>query len=232
MLRHLGYPTRLVAGFYARQQRFDRLAGQTAVLAEDAHVWVEVRVDRNTWLTIEPTPGYQAPREALTWHRWALSLLRGGADGIARRPVQTVLAMALLTALWMTRLWWLDWVACGIWQLAGLGRAERRMRATVRLLEWRCRWCRRSRPANVTLSHWYGELACCLQPDAALAMTRFLRQAERVLYGPAARYASCDEPRLVRQTCQCVARGVTLRALRRADTAAVAARKLAMDASG
>jgi protein-glutamine gamma-glutamyltransferase len=100
MLRHLGYPTRLVAGFYARPQRFDRLAGQTTVLAEDAHVWAEVCIDRNTWLTIEPTPGYQAPREAMTWQplgpdaapqRSRLDGASSRADGaggcLARSPV-------------------------------------------------------------------------------------------------------------------------------------------------
>ena len=57
-LRKLGYPTRLVAGFYARPERFDQRARQTEVLAEDVHMWAEVYVGDHAWVPIEPTPGY------------------------------------------------------------------------------------------------------------------------------------------------------------------------------
>jgi protein-glutamine gamma-glutamyltransferase len=184
MLRHLGYRTRLVAGFYARRERFDRVAGQTTVLPQDAHVWVEVQIDGHTWLTIEPTPGYEPPREVRTWQRWAATTIRSALDWSARHPLRLAFCIVLIITGWRTRLRWLDAVAGAVWRVAGLGRPERRLRATIRLLEWRCRLAGRARPDNVTLSHWYGELAASLPAETAAAVTRFLRQAERALYRP------------------------------------------------
>ncbi len=229
MLRHLGYPTRLVGGFYARRDRFDRVAGQTTVLKEDAHVWVQVSIDDQTWVTIEPTPGYQPPRESLTWSRWAWMVVRGGWDWAAGHPVTVGLAAMLLVSFWMMRLWLLDSAAWLVWQLAGMGRFERQMRATVRLLEWRCRRCGRVRPAGVTISQWYGELAERLPAETASTLTRFLRQAERVLYGPSPAGAAGSHPQMIRQTCQHVARGLTLRAMRQAGVRADRSDRLAAD---
>jgi protein-glutamine gamma-glutamyltransferase len=217
MLRHLGYPTRLVAGFYARRERFDRVAGQTTVLPQDAHVWVEVQIDGHTWLAIEPTPGYEPPREVRTWQRWAAMTIRSAWDWSARHPLRLAFCVVLIAAGWRMRLWWLDAVAGAVWRVAGLGRPERRLRATIRLLEWRCRRAGRARPANVTLSHWYGELAASLPAETAAAVTRFLRQAEPALYRPRTGCAVADDPGALLQACRTVAQGLTLRVLRQTD---------------
>jgi hypothetical protein len=124
--------------------------------------------------------------------------------------LQVALAAGLLAALCWTRLRWLDAAACGVWQLASLGCSQRRLRATIRLLEWRCRRCGRRRPASVTLSQWYGELARCLPPEAATALSRFVPQAERCLYGPQAEDSAAHGRRSIHQVCRCVAREVTL----------------------
>ncbi len=184
MLRQLGYPTRLVAGFYACDRRYDRLAGQTSVLAEDAHVWVEVGVDAATWVAIEPSPGYRPPREALDWHQWVGERVRAVVWAAARRPWRVAGTIGLLLLLWRYRLRWLDAGArCG-WWLSSLWGAERRLWATLRLLEWRCRRSGLARPASVTLSQWYGGLAVALPKDAACAVRNFLAQTERLLYCP------------------------------------------------
>ena len=51
MLRSLGYPARMVNGFYARPERYDERKKHTAVLAKDVHVWCEVCIGADTWLT-------------------------------------------------------------------------------------------------------------------------------------------------------------------------------------
>lgn len=58
MLRSLGYSTRLVSGFYANPERFDVTKGHTPVNSADVHFWCEVYV-AGTWVTLEPTPGYE-----------------------------------------------------------------------------------------------------------------------------------------------------------------------------
>ncbi|GIS60720.1 MAG: hypothetical protein CM1200mP2_29450 [Planctomycetaceae bacterium] len=59
MLRSLGYPARVVSGFYARPDKYDARKKHTVVDASDAHFWCEVFVGGGTWLTVEPSPGYE-----------------------------------------------------------------------------------------------------------------------------------------------------------------------------
>ncbi len=214
MLRQLGYPTRLVAGFYARGERYDRMAGQTSVLAEDAHVWVEVGVDAGTWVTIEPSPGYRAPREALGWRQRVAEWGRAGLRAAAGHPWQILGALCLLIAGWRSRLRWMDAVARGGWWLAGRFGTERRLRATIRLLEWRCRRSGQARPPHVTLSQWYAALAGSLPPETSHAVQCFLRQSERLLYCPRQPPRTPGEASAVALACCEVVRGLNLSCLR------------------
>ena len=87
LLRSLGYPTRLVTGFYAAPEKFDRQSEHTPVTPADFHVWAEVCVGRGTWITIEPSPGYELlrPRQTLLQlGRWAMLAAARGACGISR----------------------------------------------------------------------------------------------------------------------------------------------------
>ena len=59
MLRSLGFSTRLVSGFYADPKRHDPRKQQTAVHSSDVHFWCEVYVGAETWVTLDPTPGYE-----------------------------------------------------------------------------------------------------------------------------------------------------------------------------
>jgi hypothetical protein len=111
-----------------------------------------------------------------------------------------------------TRVRWLDAMAYAIWLLTGRGRSERRLRATVRLLEWRCRRSGWPRPAGTTLSHWYGGIAASLSPEAASAMTGFLGHAERVLYRPCGDHGAAGS---LDQTCHSVVRHMNMRMLRK-----------------
>jgi len=61
LLRSLGYSTRLVSGFYAHPKNYDTHKHHTAVMAADAHFWCEVSIGMDTWITIEPSPGYERP---------------------------------------------------------------------------------------------------------------------------------------------------------------------------
>src|SRR5205085_1957064 len=59
LLRVLGYPTRLVSGFYAAPGRYDPQTGHTPVVQDDLHFWAEVRLPPGDWLVVEPAPGYE-----------------------------------------------------------------------------------------------------------------------------------------------------------------------------
>jgi protein-glutamine gamma-glutamyltransferase len=165
MLRSLGYPTRLVTGFYARPERFDRRAGQTAVLADDVHVWGEVCIDGRTWIPIEADAGLRAaPRVALTWGEWASAAVRGAAAGPSAMPPGWPCCWPLAVVGWFQRLAVLDALGYAAWRLVAAGSAERQVRWTIRLLEWRGWCCGRPRPREATLSDWYGRVAASLPP--------------------------------------------------------------------
>ncbi len=55
MLRYLGIPTRVAAGFTSG--RYDKKAGTWTVYDRDAHTWVEVWFKGYGWLPFDPTPG-------------------------------------------------------------------------------------------------------------------------------------------------------------------------------
>ena len=55
MLRQLGIPARVAAGFTSG--RYDRESGRWTVADRNAHTWVEVWFDGFGWLPFDPTPG-------------------------------------------------------------------------------------------------------------------------------------------------------------------------------
>ena len=62
LLRSLGYPSRMIGGYYARPENYNRLTGRTAVTAGDVHYWTQTRLADGTWVNLEPTPGYELRR--------------------------------------------------------------------------------------------------------------------------------------------------------------------------
>lgn len=216
LLRSLGYPTRLVTGFYARDERYDRRHRHTPVLASDVHTWVEVAVDERTWAPIEPTPGYALPAEDLSWTHWAGELLLSGLDFL-RRHATLLVAVALASVMvWRWRVPVVDAVmtlACYGW---GRARRRERLHVTLRLLEWRGWLVGVRRPQAATVAAWYGRYGSALDDEQAAQLAIFLRGVDRELYAPR-RHASplaedsCD-PAL--QAADRVARALSARRLR------------------
>lgn len=66
LLRHLGYPARLVSGFFAHEPS----ANGITVRGRDAHAWAEVHVPEKGWVLIEATPAAGLPSgdtESIGW---------------------------------------------------------------------------------------------------------------------------------------------------------------------
>jgi len=185
-LRGLGYPTRLVTGFYARRDRFDRRAGQTAVLAEDVHVWAEVYIGGNTWVAIEPTPGYEHPAENLTWRQWATAWAFG-VFGWCRQHVIVLLAVAAgLVVAVKTRRDWLAFLGSVICGLLGMQSVEARLRWTIRLISWRAWLVGCQRPSQKTITAWYSPLMRAGDVETQRSVRRFFLWSERLLYSESA----------------------------------------------
>lgn len=202
MLRSLGYPARLVTGFYARPEKYDSLARQTIVQQDDVHCWAEVCVDGPTWVPIEPTPGYELPHEELTWGQWAANTIRTIALSMWRQPLVTLVLMAVGILAIFYRRELLDRIAWGIWRLGWFGPRRRRVVWTLRWLEWRAWLAGRSRPPTETLPGWYRRFAVGAPSDVGSNLRALLSLADWVLYAPTPLDRMPYAEQEVRETCR------------------------------
>jgi hypothetical protein len=213
LLRLHGYPTRLVTGFYADARRYDRRAGQTAVVKEDTHVWLEVALGQETWIPVEPTPGYEPPRMVLTWSESAWMLgARVAAWAAAHWPSVLALFGLAIFAVWK-RHPILDALAWLVWRAALCGGPRRAVLATMRLLECRAWLAGCSRPHHRTVSAWYGRW---LPAESAAAETvrQVMALFDWVLYAPQAGDEAPLPAIKVKQMCRTAVRVASLRTMR------------------
>jgi transglutaminase-like putative cysteine protease len=78
MLRSLGIPSRLVAGYGTGT--YNPFTGFYEVHASDAHAWVEVYFPVYGWVSFDPTPGWTGSPETGPVQRWVFSSLFEGLD--------------------------------------------------------------------------------------------------------------------------------------------------------
>jgi hypothetical protein len=71
LLRALGIPARLVAGYAAGEH--NPLSGYYAVRASDAHAWSEVYFPGYGWVPFDPTPGWTPSPYTAAVHPWIFS---------------------------------------------------------------------------------------------------------------------------------------------------------------
>lgn len=146
MLRSLDYPTRLVSGFYASPENYDSTTGHTAVLPEDVHFWCEVYVGANTWLPLEPTPGYEILAPRLSVMQWLGLQLQNIAEWTRQRWPMVTAAVVLLLVGWKIGVWQSlrDRLYDGAWMIQwqllmrSSGDARQRLQVTRRLVMRRC----------------------------------------------------------------------------------------------
>ena len=103
MLRSVGIPARLVAGYASGQ--YNPITGYYEVRARDAHAWADVYFPGYGWLAFDPTPGDGASEEPGQRSRWVLPRL----------------APYLTGALGIEALW--SWAQQRLESLAGIGQA-------------------------------------------------------------------------------------------------------------
>ena len=182
LLRELGYPTRLVTGFYAHQDRFDRRSGQTTVLQDDVHVWAEVYAGNKLWIPIEPTPGYEPPTEHLTFTQWAMACAANILGWCRRHSILLLMIAAGLVITFLTRNDWLAFFGNALCRIMGMQSAKARIRWTLRLIAWQAWLAGCQRPAERTISSWYAPLMRNRDTETRRAVQRFFLWSERLLY--------------------------------------------------
>jgi transglutaminase-like putative cysteine protease len=166
LLRCLGYPTRVVGGFYVAPREGEP-PGQMSVHADDMHFWCEVYVPGEEWVVVEATPGYTTL--SARFELWAVlySAATASVGWLRDHPLESggVVLLAGLAVVWRRRLlagWhWLRW------RLACRGSWRRCVLATLRLVEARAKLAGWARPAAWTPWRWYQRHLQPLLPEAA-----------------------------------------------------------------
>jgi hypothetical protein len=216
LLRALGYPTRLVSGFYVSPENYNPLTQHTPVVREDLHFWAEVMLPSGDWLVIEPTPGYEVlgPRRPLSERLWAALIAVTSWAG--RHAMGMGAGLVTLGLLGWRRREILDIAITTLWRCCPAGTWQQSVRRTLWLLQWRARGAGRPRRAFQTIPNW-------LRSAAQAPIAREMELAELTRMAEWAAYASDLAPpwRLaeVQDVCCRVAAAWTSQHWRRANSA-------------
>ncbi len=189
MAQTLGFPSRLVTGFYVRPDAYEITAGHACVQPDDVHVWAEVKLDDGRWFEIEPTPGYQPPHYQPSWGLMARKF--------AATHWQKMVTFALiLLFIYFSRRLWADILLTTIWYSSGWLRPRQRTRLAVGIIEARARVAGRARPLGKSQRAWLEEL---VRPDSnvSTAAKRFADSADSMFFGNANDLAHKDALQLV-----------------------------------
>lgn len=143
MLDRLGYQTRLVTGFYANPKHYVSSENATAILAQDAHAWLEVNSGHGYWVPLEPSPGFRQPPIRSTWAYW----LRTNWPNIAAFAVATV---AIFACVYLLRSLLFNFATMAIAPLLSCLPIDSRLIWVRRLLDLRWRFIGERRPSNLT----------------------------------------------------------------------------------
>ncbi|MCX7701480.1 MAG: transglutaminase-like domain-containing protein, partial [Gemmataceae bacterium] len=151
ILRRLGYPARLVLGYYAAPDSFDPVSRHTPVRRTDLHFWTEVLLRDGRWLVVEPTPGYDVLRPARPW----LSVLKDAL--VAAAPTLALLSLAA-AILWWRRRDWMDWLRTARFRVSPGATWRKQVLHCLWLIEQRGRWAGLNRTPQQTFTRWTDSL--------------------------------------------------------------------------
>jgi transglutaminase-like putative cysteine protease len=210
--RVLGYPTRLVSGFYVAPEHYDPRTRHTPIVAEDLHFWAEVMLPSGDWLVIEPTPGYEVLGPSMSWAERVWAILAAAALWGSYHALELSSSLAVLVAMWWRRRDLFDLVAFALWRWFPGRTWQRCVRRAVRLLECRGLWAGRPRRPSQTFNAWLC-LPALTPPLDHSDLDRLTRMAEWAAYA-----ADLEPPWIdaeVRSVCRRVLGAWTLQRWRR-----------------
>lgn len=207
MLRSLGFSTRVVSGFYASPDNFDPQKRHTSVNNADAHFWCEVFVGSSTWITLEPTPGYDVLTPPPGFFARCLIAIKTILKWLLIHWLLTLSLSAMAVIAYLNRHLIQDRVSTAIWVMSASGDPRVRVIRTLRLLDSRLTRCGLARPAGMTFSRWVQRM-----PDLSRNTTHlndFLSLLELAAYGAETAFSSLDTQQ-IHDCCAAVVREISL----------------------
>ena len=157
LLRSRGYRCRVVSGYYADPENYDRKTRLTSVYDDDVHFWVELYTGLDTWVTLDPTPGYELLTPPRTWVQQVWAAFASAGRWMGRNPV-TVAAMVVACLL----LWWcrvpIQNAALTVSCFSPFVQEETRCFATFHLIDKRLGWAGVARPEHCSPKQWWAQV--------------------------------------------------------------------------
>ena len=195
LLRSLDYPARFVSGFYASPNRYDAKSGLTPILSDDVHCWAEVLVQRDFWVTLEPSPGYEVLTPPLSLMERIAKLTNLVYGQVVRHPFITTGLLVFISVSFLFRRRLLDIGDVSLLRLEALWNRNWHTLRTMRTINRRCQRVGLSRPRGISPRRWLELLASQINiqrkssdssKTTTLASTEhFLQSVESCLYDPA-----------------------------------------------
>ena len=208
LLRSLDYPARFVSGFYATPDRYEARTGLTPILAEDVHCWAEVLVQRDYWVTLEPSPGYAVLLPPLSLAEQIAGIMHIVYKGLLRHPFASGALLSLLVIGFIFRRRILDIGDVSILRIRALINRNYSALNTMRTIDRRCQRVGLPRPRGVSPRRWLEHLADAIHRQRAhpkpiesaqqRAAEPFICSVERHLYDPA---VLCTKEHSTRSPC-------------------------------
>lgn len=207
MLRSLGFSTRVVSGFYASPENFDSRKRHTPVHSTDAHFWCEVYVGSSTWITLEPSPGYEVLTPPPGLFARSLMALQSAWTWMLSHWILTLSVTVLAIAGTLKRHTIYDRIATAFWMFTASSDPRARILRTLQLLDSRLTWSGLARPDGMTFSRWIQRL-----PEISTEtphLNNFLRLVELAAFGKSESLSSV-ESRHINECCSVVLREISL----------------------
>ena len=183
-LRLLGYPCRVVSGYYAAPERYDAATRHTPIHPEDVHFWVEVLLPDGSWAAVEPTPGYELAVPPLALADRLLGGLWAVWGQIRAHWLGLGLGCLVLVGMNFCRRRIKDGIATLLWRLRLRGPARAVATRTLRLLELRSSHAGFPRPPGRTPARWYRSIARDAPAEARAGLDRLVAIAGWASHAP------------------------------------------------
>ncbi|MEQ8791966.1 MAG: transglutaminase domain-containing protein [Pirellulaceae bacterium] len=191
ILRSLGYPSRVVGGYYAPPEQFNWLTGRGEVRNDDVHFWTQVWVaDLGVWLDLEPTPGYDMPHPPQPIGERLAAVYASAGDWAAKNAAWVTTVALVLVVVMLSRAVWTDLLATAWWRWRTRRRGDTSERAqrrlilrTCRLIERRAKFAGAARPAGTTWCDWVTPLFDD-EPERQRDLRRLGRLANWAAFAP------------------------------------------------
>lgn len=184
LLRTMGFATRVVSGFYADPLKFDPRSRHTPIDRSDVHFWVEVYAAPGTWVTLEPTPGYEVLRPPPSLWQKCLQVSSAVMCHLYRHLWAYLSGLSLVLACWKWQIELIDCVTTLHWRHVPASHPRKQILRTLTLLTRRGRWAGIPRRPGETTTRWLRQLSMTY-PDCDPELLRHFAQAsEWAAYAP------------------------------------------------